>query len=77
MKPYPFRRTEECYGRVTEVAPMETFRRLRALVMVCTLAAAVTAVLGLRQPPDSGAHDCCPVMVCSPYSCYPVCLACL
>jgi hypothetical protein len=56
---------------------MATFRRLRALVMVCTLAAAVTAVLGLRQPPDSGAHDCCPVMVCSPYSCYPVCLACL
>ena len=56
---------------------MKTFRRLRALVMVCTLAAAVTAVLSLRQPPDGGAQDCCPIMICSPYGCYPTCVACL
>jgi hypothetical protein len=55
---------------------MNAFRRLRALVMLCCLAAVVTAGLALLSTTEVRAARCCWVMVCDNFGCYEKCVTC-
>jgi hypothetical protein len=58
---------------------MNAFRRMRALVMLCGVAAGVTAGMALLSTTEVRAARCCYVMVCQtapPYACYEKCVTC-
>ena len=58
---------------------MNAVRRLRALVMLCCVAALFTAGLALLSTTEVRAARCCWVMVCQnapPYACWAKCVTC-
>ncbi|HEX5043817.1 MAG TPA: hypothetical protein VFV75_12975 [Candidatus Polarisedimenticolaceae bacterium] len=58
---------------------MHALRRVRALVLLCCVAAGVTAGVALLSTTEVRAARCCYVMVCQtapPYACYEKCVTC-
>ena len=55
---------------------MQAWRRLRALVLFCSVAAAFTAGMALLSTTEVRAARCCWVMVCDSHGCYEKCVTC-